>query len=264
MAQFEGRPVLTLLGAFTLASVGCGDSGETPQPKTVTAAEARDYYGMNPGSCWRYRRPDSSLVTVSIEASDAVISGYRLMKRSSVSASSSLAEEEYFDFETTPGEVRLLREVTGLSAPERSTKSYVEYRPEADREGEVGPGVLYFALEYDRQNVLTPKTGSYSTATTPLVASGGSIMRAEAETHEWTRLSEEEVATPDGMQTATLYNYARPGGRNARYSLVRGFGFARIQDFDNVTHQVCAARVCDAAGNCTGAASCRDEELTCP
>lgn len=264
MARSEGRPVLGWLVSLAASGLACGDSGETPQPKTVTAAETRDYYGMNPGSCWRYRRPDSSQVTVSLEETEAALSGYRLIKRSYVTQASSLAEEQYFDFETTPGEVRLLREVTGFDAASRSTKTFVEYRPEADREGEVGPGVLYFALEYTRDDVLQPKAGSYTTATTPLVAgaSSGTVMRVDAESHEWTRLGEEQVATPDGMQPATLYNYARPGGRNARYALVSGFGYARIQDFDNVTHQVCAARVCKSDGTCTGAASCL--ELTCP
>lgn len=267
MTKPEGTPVLGLLVWAAVSALGlaaCGDSGETPEPQKVTAAEARDFYGMNPGSCWRYRLPDSSQVTVSLEETEAALTGYRLIKRSYVTQASSLAEEQYFDFESTPGEVRLLREVTGFDAASRSTKTFVEYRPEADREGTVGPGVLYFALEYTRAGVLQPKTGSYTTATTPLVASAssGTVVRAEAESHEWTRLGEEQVATPDGMQNATLYNYARPGGRNARYALVSGFGYARLQDFDNVTHQVCAARVCKSDGTCTGAASCL--ELTCP
>lgn len=264
MAHLQGRPVFALLGLLAVSAFGCGDSGETPMQKTVTAAEARDYYGMNAGSCYRYRLPDSSFVNVTIEANDNLaLTQYKTMKRSYVGAASSLAEEQYFDFETTPGEVRLLREVTGFTSAERSTKTFVEYRPEADREGEVGPGVLVLALEYDRQNVFGLVPAPYVTATTPIVSAGGTTMRVEAESHEWSRLGTEPVTLPDGtMATADLYNWARPGGLNARYALVPGFGFTRIQDFSNVAHQLCAARVCKADGTCTGAASC--QELNCP
>ncbi len=263
MQNLQGRPVLALAFGLAGLAAACGDSGEAPPQKTVTAAEVRDLYGMNPGSCYQYRLPSSALATVTLEENDGIaISGYKVIKRSYVAPGSSLAEEEYYDFDTKPGEVRLLREVRGFNAAERSTKSYVEYRAELDREGTVGPGVLVFDVEYDRQNTLVVKPAPYTTATTPIVSAGGNTMSVEAETHEWSRLGEEQVMTPEGMVTATTYNYQRPGAENARFALVPGFGFARIQDFNNVAHQICAARVCKADGSCTGAASC--QELSCP
>ena len=223
----------------------------------------RDLYGMNAGSCYRYRLPDSTLVDVSFEANDGiVITDRNLMKRTYLKPGQGLEQEEYYDFESTPGEVLLVRVVSGATGADRSTKSFVEYRPELDREGTVGPGVVVFSAQYDRQNALVINPGPYTTATTPLVSAAGTTMRVEAETHEWSRLGEEPVTIPEGMATAVTYNYQRPGGENARFAWVSGFGMARIQDFSNVAHQVCAARVCKSDGSCTGAASCQD--LTCP
>ena len=81
------------------------------------------------------------------------------------------------------------------------------------------------------------------------------------ERHVWSVLSNSEtVATPDGTATAYKLSYVRRGD-TALYWTVPGFGLAKFNDFDNKRYQVCAARVCDSAGTCTGAPSC--DELNC-
>jgi hypothetical protein len=70
------------------------------------------------------------------------------------------------------------------------------------------------------------------------------------------------VTTSEGEAAAVTMDY-RKNGIPSTWWLVPGYGFAKFQNFDGTTYQVCAARVCDSTGACTGAPDCTNN-LDCP
>lgn len=228
--------------------VGCGEEEKPPDP-VPTAAQVRNFWGAGAESCWRYRRPSSTgglntFANVTIKPPNTqVISGKTVYIRSYRPDSSGAPTlEQYLDTETAP-DITLARSIEGVGV-DRVVKTYEASPP------------LFARFEFGEGNALQFHETIFETTSTP--------KDGMAENHKWVVVSTAEpVATHDGMAEAIKLNYTL-GGKTASYALVPGYGFAKFTDFDNVAHQVCAARVCDAAGVCTGVASCTSQDLTCP
>jgi hypothetical protein len=74
--------------------------------------------------------------------------------------------------------------------------------------------------------------------------------------HKWVVLNRmASVATSSGAASAIEMTY-KHGTKLSTYRLVPGYGMASFIDSTNTSYQVCAARVCDSSGACTGASSC--------
>lgn len=237
-----------MLASLVLAA--CGE--DKPVPRPVPSPEiVRNAYGLNDGSCWRYRFASggtSLYATVSVAGPNSTaIAGQTVFVRKFQLESGGLPTEDYFDT-SADGEVRLLRHVEGQQN-DRVTKRY-----EDDPEPPLFAKFVYVTAETTRLTV----GERWDTTPTP--------KDLPIESHVWSVLSDAEmVATPTGEVASYKLNYTRSAGtgapETATHNLVPNFGVARFVDFDGTTYQVCDARVCDATGACTGAASC--DALTC-
>lgn len=237
-----------VLASLVLAA--CGEdkpiSRPVPSPEVV-----RNMYGLGDGSCWRYRFAQggtSLYATVSVSGPNTTaIAGKTVFVRKLQLESGGLPLEDYFDT-SADGEVRLLRHVEGQQG-DRVTKRY-EDDPE--------PPLFAKFIVVDADTARLTLGESWETTPTP--------KELPIERHVWSVLSETDpVDTPSGEQPSYKLNYNRSAGGGAMatstFNVVPGFGVARFVDFDGTMYQVCDARVCDAAGTCTGAASC--DALAC-
>lgn len=232
----------------SLASVaGCGED-PAPVDPVPTAAEVRSYWGLNPGSCYRYRYtpagaqiPAHGTMTI-LGPNTQRIAGKTVYIQSFQLDVGGEPGEFLLDADTTPGELRLLQFGEG-SGPMRVTQTYDESPP------------LWTKLEYAADGSVDFADDVFTTQSTPRGGSG-------AVEHKWIVLNKADMAaTPDGVKPAVKLSYSRSGIGTSFYYLVPGFGIANFTDSNNTTYQVCAARVCDASNNCTGAPSCA--ELMC-
>jgi hypothetical protein len=227
----------------------CGGT-ERPPVETPTAADARDFWGLNPESCWRYRYRTSGgttdvFATVSIQGpDDRRIAGKTIFLQSYQPESGGQPTEYLLDVDTAPGEIRLAQLGEGSGAM-RVVRTY-----------DTEPRPLFAKLEFDAQKSVAFAEDIFTTASTPR----GETAPVQ---HKWIVLNKADMApTPEGMKPAIKLSYERsdlPG--TAIYWLVPGYGFASFRDAANTQHDVCAARVCDSSNNCTGAPSCSG--LTC-
>ena len=240
--MIESRIVAALAVAGLLCA--CGGTEAPPEDNKPTPAEVRTFWGLQPGSCWRYKIPTgtpgfSEFATVEISApNDKVVAG-RTVYIQTYKRDSGLEDQLYFDTESN-SEIRLARSEDGPGA-DRVTRVF-----------ETEPLPLFGAFRFE-EDVVVFKQDVFETTATPRAL--------DAELHKWVVFAkDQDVATADGTAKAYKLRYTR-GTQTAEYFVVPGYGFAKFTDFDNKDHQVCAARVCDSAGACTGASSCEIDTL---
>jgi hypothetical protein len=235
--SLPNRTAAALVAALA-AALGCG-SDPPPPAKIPTPAEMRTYWGLNPGSCWIYKdlsTQNTSLI-VSVDGPDSVRIAGRTVYIVTYSnpAAPGAADELLLDVDTTPGKMFLARSVDRTA---NKTETYL-----AD------PRPLWGELKYEDGALVFAPTGKLESASTPRDA-------AAAVAHAWTVIARDRMlSTPDGVKPGLGLNYTRDGALTAVYDLVPTFGMAHLQ-LHGVDHQVCKARVCDAAGTCTGIDSC--------
>jgi hypothetical protein len=241
-----GRAGLALaLGAAALAACG---SDPAPTPKVVTAAEVRAFWGLNPGSCWLYR--GDTEVVAEVTGPDSVsVAGRTVYLLQFRSLSGGLPREYRLDADSEPGKLLLARLTEGATAQTRVDALYQAPLP------------VWSTLTYDRAGALVFNEGELiETVTTPRATTENPSPMPES--HRVTvRDRMKTVGTSTGSAAAINIAYER-AGKTAIWNLVPNYGIALFTQ-DGVEHQVCAARICDAQGNCTGAADCRGA-LACP
>lgn len=240
--QCRGMKAFSRLG-LTAALLAAACSSDPPPAKMVpTAEEVRSLYGLGPGSCYRYEQLGQRLFSTFDIAGPNTnsIAGRTAFVRKYSQDSGGRPVEEYFATDGD-GEVRLIR----LVGSDGSVKRY--------ETNDVAP--LFAKFEYDKTDVVLQVGDRFEVTAQP--------KDLPAEMHEWTVLSDSQPAVLPGGMSATGYNlqYKINGGSPTTHLVVPGFGVASFTDATGKTHQVCAARVCDAAGNCTGAESC--SQLIC-
>jgi hypothetical protein len=239
--------ILAALGA-ALFLIGCGGEDTPPAPEKPSPAAVRATYGLSPGSCWKYRYSQGGVdlfATVDVEGPNMnAIAGRTVYIRRLRLESGGLPVEDYFDTESN-AEIVLLRHVEGRDAASRVTKRYDE---------DATPPIFARFRNDAMKNAVMRAGDKFETMSTP--------KDMPAERHVWSVLAVDEPAmTPMGEMPSYKLQYTRGTSETALYNIVPNFGAASFVDFAGVTHQVCAARVCDAAGACTGADSCSN--LTC-
>ncbi len=237
---------LALLGLFLLG-IGCGRR-EKPPEQIPTKEQVRDFYALNANSCWLYRYNQNLRLSITVsEPNNRVIADRTvyILKFNRLTGGG-LPDEWYLDAETSP-DILLLRTVTGAAEP-RETAKYDEMPP------------LFAEFILDTMNEAGLTVGErFETETTPLDKDDNPL---PIEQHRWTvQRDDEMVTTSSGAATAVTLEY-RKNGTPSTWWLVPGYGFAKFQQFDGTTYQVCDARVCDSSGACTGAADCLS--LECP
>lgn len=242
-APASSSPRSSLRWATVLSVSLAGACGSDPAPvdPVPTPADMRTFWGLNPGSCWVYKdlTMQSAGITVSVDGPDSArIAGRNVYVLTQSKSAGGRANELLLDTDT-PGKMFLARSIDGSANPPL-TETYLEDpRPLWGELDFAADGTtLEFAPEGPLESAATPRDG-----TAPIA-------------HKWTVISKtKEAAIPSGPATALQLNYTKAGMLKATYDLVPGFGMAHIQ-LDGVDYQVCLARVCDAAGVCTGADSC--------
>jgi hypothetical protein len=237
---------LVALSLLVHCAAACGEEAPPPRPQP-SSAQVRTAFGLGDGSCWRYRftsQGASLFATVTVRGPDAtVIAGKKVFIRSFSLDSGGRPDIQYLDAETN-GEV-LLRRFDTSDANQRVTYRYDATAP------------VFARFDLDASGQVRLRDERLETDTTP---TDGALER-----HVWTSLPDETVMTPDGPATSKKLEYRLTRGQGAPkvalYNLVPGQGIARFVDFDGTAYQVCAQRVCDGDGQCTGAPSCA--ELQC-
>lgn len=239
LAGLVAPATVSLTAALLLGACG---SDPPPPPKVPTAAEVRTYWGLNPGSCWVYKdlTGGSGGITSSVDGPDTVrIAGRTTYIYSRATAAAPSSPDEFLiDVDTTPGTMFLARETDGTVTP-RVVDTYLdEPRPQ------------WGVFDYDSAGALELfPDNTLETASTPRGATA-------AIAHKWTVVSRAEMlSTPDGVKPGLLLRYFKDNVRQATYGLVPNFGIASFE-IDGTNYQVCLARVCDAAGACTGVETC--------
>lgn len=232
-------------GALCSLAFACGDDPRPPE-QVPTAAEVRDYYGLNAGSCWRYRTSAAGATVTIIGPDTQRISGRTVYIMSYQRTNGGLPIEWLLDADSEPGTILLWRIDEG-----RGTEGVFTFE---------NPAPVFAKFAYEDGAVDFAQT-TFETVSTPRGA-------MEAQTHRWLVLNRSAMAAKIGANNmletvpAVRLSYERTGKPIATYSLVPGYGFADFTDTENVSHQVCASRVCDSKNNCVGANSCA--ELVCP
>lgn len=244
--------ILFFPAVLTLA---CG-SDEVPPKEVPSPAQVRSYFGINTDSCFRYAYSAGGATVyarISYTGPNMTsIAGKTVFVRAYSKESGGLPEEWFLNTESN-GQVRLLRSTEGQGGS-RITRRY-----------ETEPQPLFAELVFDKMNQPGVAVGDrFEVEATPKACIGnGDCTDAPTEKHTWTVLAlDRMVTTPEGQVPAVELEYRVQAGADAprvsTYSLVPGKGIAKFTDFTGTLHQVCAWRTCDAAGACTGAASCND------
>jgi hypothetical protein len=231
-----------------LAALAACGSEPAPTPKVVTAAEMRAFWGLNPGSCWLYR--GDTEVVAEVSGPDSVsVAGRTVYLLQFRSLSGGLPREYRLDADSEPGKLLLARLTEGATAQTRVDALYQAPLP------------VWSTLGYDKAGAIVFNAGDLiETVTTPRATT--EVPNPMSEAHRVTvRDRMKTVGTSSGSASAINIAYEH-GGKTAIWNLVPGYGIALFTQ-DGVEHQVCAARTCDAQGNCTGAADCRGA-LACP
>lgn len=244
-----------LLGPVLLAGFACS-GGDVPGVERPTAAEVQTFYGLHPGTCFRYRIPAKQTFG-RIEVTGP--------NTQSIAGRTVFDQELFLDTAERPyrwqfelagdAELRLLRWIEG-SGSQQLTKRY-----------EAVASPLFMQLEYDREdNVDVERGARFEVDTMPEVCGQGSCDNPQPmERHSWLVLEEPKtVPTPDGEMEAIQLQYrltVDAETKTARYELVPGRGVASFTDFEGTIHSICAWKTCNADGSCTVDTPCN--ELTC-
>ena len=124
-------------------------------------------------------------------------------------------------------------------------------------DSEAKPTIGIFEKDNLNNTIQFDASGSYeNTVTEEICDTTGAGCETSEEGHRWLVVSRAATAeTPMGEQTGFSLQYDAHG-LTRRFTLVPDFGFTNLTDELGVSYQVCAARVCDAAGTCTGASAC--------
>lgn len=240
-------PRLSLPFTFLLAALAACGGDPPPVVMIPTANQARDFYGLGKGSCWRYRYAagaTSAFTTVSVDGPDDKRVAGKVVWVVSVQPEVGGQPTQYLlDVDTTPGKMFLAQWAEGSGAM-RVTETY-----------DTEPRPIFGTFEFDAANkIVFAKADIMQTASTPRKMSDAD-MPVPIE-HKWVVLNRmANVATSSGAATAIEMTY-KHGTKLSTYRLVPGYGMASFIDSTNTSYQVCAARVCDSSGACTGASSC--------
>ena len=256
----NGRSLRAIFAAtgMAVAVSACGDD-DAPPPVTAPAPEiVRDAYGLNGGSCYRFRA-GNLFANATIEGPNTSSIVGRTVYRWSFRLQSGGLPDEWFLETEQDGAVRLLRAVDGRTADERTTREY--------QDTDTPP--LFYQLSQDRFGDIFLSDTTFVTEVTPVCNGAGCSDPVSLERHEWVVQDDEAmVVSPDapGGEPGVRLLYLRTINGSmmpAEYALVPGKGFAQIRAFDGTLWQACNWRYCDEAGNCAGAASCEPADLAC-
>jgi hypothetical protein len=220
---------------FLVLAAACGSAQTVPPRETPKPEIVRQTYGLDSGSCWQYKVGDVPRATVTIAGPDVnAVAGHTVYVEKYQPLAGGLPTEDYFDTEAN-GEIRLLRHIEGQADMRVSKRYDTDPMP---------PLFARFTLDAMKNAVLS-KGDKFEVNTTP--------MGMAPEHHAWSVLATDDmVSTTEGMKPAYKLLYNR-GNETANSWIVPGYGVAKFQDFTGAFHQVCAARVCDAQGTCSGA-----------
>jgi hypothetical protein len=223
--------------SLTAAGWSCGGDDTKKEIPKPSEAEVRAYMGMVPGNCWRYRLDDGTFANVSISGpDDRPIAGRSVYTRSYRTDAGNKRIEELFVFSSAP-KMELARRIEGQGAS-AVTKTY-----------DTDPLPLFGELAFDAMDKtkIVFASNTFKTTSTP--------KDLAAEDHTWTVVGRSlRVALHDGTVTSTAIDLSyRLGNEVASFGLVPGYGLATFTDFENRSHQVCAACVSDTPGGCTPA-----------
>jgi hypothetical protein len=208
-----------------------------------TGQQIRDIYGLNNDSCYRYEQLGQGLyATFDIAGPNTnSIAGRTVWVRKYTLDSGGRAVEEYFAADDGTGELRLIRKVDNMG---------VVRRYESD---DSAPLFAQVAFNPQRQPVMA-KGARFEVTAMP--------KDMPAELHEWTVLDDKAtIVSTEGTAMGYSLQYKIDGGMVSTWQIIPGYGVAAFTDVSGTTHQVCAARVCDANGTCRGAADC--SQLVC-
>lgn len=225
------------LALSSLLLAGACGSDPPPEKEVPSAETVRNLYGLNPGSCYRYRQLGQNLyATIDISGPNTnSIAGRTVYVRKYSLDAGGRPVEEYFATDGE-GELRLIRKVDNMGNVSR-------YEADAN-----APLFAKFAFN-TKMEAIMKKGDRFSTTATP--------KDLDPEMHEWTVLDDARsiVTVNDEMKPGYDLQYRINGGTPSTWRIVPNFGLANFV-LDGITHQVCDARVCDASGTCTGAADC--------
>ncbi|MCB9654541.1 MAG: hypothetical protein H6729_10485 [Deltaproteobacteria bacterium] len=267
MTQFNPRRrayrLPLVLGVFFWGGsslvAGCASLDPPPEAEVPTAAEVRNFFGLLPGSAWRYRRATGGTALVHVTGPDAAsIAGKSAYVRRVRLQESDTTEEAWFFDGDSEGTLRILR-MTEVDAGADGL-TLVTRRFEHDPIPEVAK------LTYNADDG-APMINAGARLDTVSIAKlcTEQCTDGETETHRWSVLNPGEALLPEGFEgygSATVrMSYQRMGDHpvSATFEFVPGFGLVRFSDFSGTDYLLCAAYVCpqEDAG-CLG-----DETLTC-
>ncbi|MFO0724887.1 MAG: hypothetical protein U1E65_13995 [Myxococcota bacterium] len=229
----------------TLASIftACG-ADPVPQKQIPTADQARDYYGLGKGSCWRYRA-GATFAILSVDGPDTQrVAGKKVWVVTLHQEAGGQDLVYLLDVDTTAGKMFLAQWAEGSGA-NRVTETY-----------DTDPRPVFGTFDFDTDNktILFAKGDIMETASTPRKVSDTDMPMPIQ--HKWVVTSRTNmVATSSGTQTAISMSYTH-GTKLSTYNLVPGYGMASFSDSQNTSYQVCAAHVCDSQGVCKGDPDC--------
>ncbi|MBK8013985.1 MAG: hypothetical protein IPK13_21895 [Deltaproteobacteria bacterium] len=266
--RVRGR-VRTLRFTFRLGlvlgsgAVGCASLDPPPETEVPTAAEVRTFFGLLPGSAWRYRRATGGTARAYITGPDtASIAGKTAyVRRVRLQESEAIEEAWFFDGDAADGALRILR-MTELAKTSAESATLLTRRFEQDPVPEIGR--LSYAARDGALKEPTLKAGARFDTESVARLCTEECGEGETETHRWSVLNAGEATLPVGFEaygTATVrMSYQRGGARpaSATYDFVPGFGLIRFSDFSGTDYLLCAAYVCPDEAGCIG-----DAELRC-
>ncbi len=229
--------------------VGCGDDSDGGS-NPVTAAEARDYYGLTPGTCIVYSRNFSDVLKASVEVTlppENLFPGRDVRQwELNTIGSSDLAIRRWF--EVVGGEVRMIRDQVGTTTDNRFRRDYEDAPP------------LWAVIQRQTADELEFQGNRFTVTTTPtrVVGPDGEEDDGTVEVHTWD-LTDDDVDF-EGMSTfAFQYLLERDNDQDSSaYNFVPFIGFVRIDDFGEdfggtgAEFRMIDSRVCSESGSCEG------------
>lgn len=253
----------------------CGGSESETKISYPEPAALRSFYGLQPGSCYRYTYLDGDLrryMTERVTGPETLPNGSKVYQRERRYDAGGLSEISAFDTNTEPGKIRLMRRFAGRSSAERQIIDYDAAPP------------TVFGLRYNLRGKLELiDSNRFSTVVTPKICKTGdqypNCPNGEAEQHDWILLSEnQKVSVPGSKDDDSVVSAAEAGGGSSSTKEVEAYRFQyrhrvgssdETQSFSlvpnagpalmvegSVSYRVCAWRVCDEDGSCKGASSC--------
>lgn len=243
------RGSLVAIGALTIFASACG-SGESGVPEPPGPKDVRNFYALNPGSCWNYQS-GLNVTRAEVTGPNATSIANETVYVWQFRPLGGGQPQEWFLDTENDAEIRLLRASEGIGA-QRVTKRFTD-----------PPAPLFMKVRRSVAGDLAPDDTRFTVETTPQTCGAGQNGTCEpgiAETHEWLVLqSDIDVDTPVGMRRGFQLEYrlrSAAESRSPRYTFVPGLGFTEIVDASGTTFAACALFVCDDASQCEGTADC--------